>query len=143
METENEVKTDPEPQQNGEEKMEQAAENGEGANRDSTSVDQKPGTLIYLYVNVYIVILKIIKCDVSCLSNRSDIRGGHSGKNSRSSRPTPDPSSKNFGLPDRIPTRPEIARKPESCPKTRIGSGPSHFSGPKTRTFRGFPNLLL
>ena len=73
METENEVKTDPEPQQNGEEKMEHAAENGEGANRDATSVDQKPGTLIYLYVNVYIVILKIIKCDVICLSNRSDI----------------------------------------------------------------------
>ena len=41
METENEVKTDPEPQQNGAEKM----ENGEGANRDAPSEDLKPGIL--------------------------------------------------------------------------------------------------
>ena len=53
METENEVKTDPEPQPNGEEKMDHAAENGEGANREATSVDQKPGTLnIYWDVNI-------------------------------------------------------------------------------------------
>jgi len=53
METENEVKTDPEPQPNGEGKMDHAAENVEGANQDDSSVDQKPGTLIiYLYVNI-------------------------------------------------------------------------------------------
>jgi len=51
----------------------------------------------------------------------------------------PDPRAKFFGLPDRIPTRPEIARKPESCPKVRIGSGPSSFSGPKIGVFREFP----
>jgi len=42
METENEVKTDPEPQPNGEGKMDHAAENVEGANQDDSSVDQKP-----------------------------------------------------------------------------------------------------
>ena len=53
METENEVKTDPEPQPNGEEKMDHAAENGEETAREATSVDQKPGTLnIYSDVNI-------------------------------------------------------------------------------------------
>jgi hypothetical protein len=68
-------------------------------------------------------------------------RAAHSGKNFRFSRPTPDPRQKFYEFSDRNPTRPKIARKPESCPKARIGSDPSHFSGPKIRDFREFPSL--
>lgn len=53
METENEVKTDPEPiqQENGgEEKMEESQGNGNAENGDAPSQEQKPGTKSILKV---------------------------------------------------------------------------------------------
>ena len=53
METENEVKTDPEPQQeNGAEKMEASNGNGNAENGDAPSQELKPGTHPSFYIKV-------------------------------------------------------------------------------------------